>query len=154
MIVNYTKEELLSKDEAELHALASELNLAGADEKSKNELVYDILDAQAVLNAVHLAEELKGKRKSRSTKTEKLEDTTDTNNDQHGLFGEDEAAQPAVEQPKRRRGRPSKADIAAREAASKALLAEKAKRMKEAAAEAKAAIAQAEAALDKLPEFF
>ena len=151
MIVNYTKEELLSKDEAELHALASELSLAGADEKSKNELVYDILDAQAVLNAVHLAEELKGKRKSRSTKTEKLEDTTDTNNDQHGLFGEDEAAQPAVEQPKRRRGRPSKADIAAREAASKALLAEKAKRMKEAAAEAKAAIAQADAA-EKMQE--
>ena len=47
-MANYTKEELLAKDEAALKTLAAEMQIADIDNKQHDDLVYDILDAQAV----------------------------------------------------------------------------------------------------------
>ena len=46
-MTNLTKEQLLEKDEAGLQDIAQQLNVKDIEGKSKEDLIYDILDAQA-----------------------------------------------------------------------------------------------------------
>ena len=46
-MANYTKEQLNEMNEAELHAISEELNLNVEANLSREDLIYDILDAQA-----------------------------------------------------------------------------------------------------------
>ena len=46
-MTNLTKEQLLEKDEAGLQDIAQQLNVKDIEDKSKENLIYDILDAQA-----------------------------------------------------------------------------------------------------------
>ena len=112
-MANYTKEDLLGKEMAELLKLAADFQIREAEGKSHDELVYDILDAQAEMNAVQMAEGVSPKKRTRTIK----KDTNEKGNDNVAakLAAAEEPAQP-----KRKRGRPSKAEIAAREAALKA----------------------------------
>ena len=118
-MANYTKEELLAKDEAALKTLAAEMQIADIDNKQHDDLVYDILDAQAV----NAAAATQGKQHAKAENQNQEETTT-----HHTSPAADDTteADAVVELPKRKRGRPSKADIAAREAAIREALAEKA----------------------------
>ena len=118
-MANYTKEELLAKDEAALKTLAAEMQIADIDNKQHDDLVYDILDAQAV----NAAATTQGKQHAKAENQNQEETTT-----HHTSPATDDTteADAVVELPKRKRGRPSKADIAAREAAIREALAEKA----------------------------
>lgn len=144
-MANLTKEQLLEKNEAELHAIAEQINLTDINHKSTEELIYDILDAQATISAEkendltkkhhddivenNDAEQTNTTELNRaldSSKTEtEVSDVNDKNVEDSSLTQTEEAPEDnsqsvAVELPKRKRGRPSKADIAAREAAMKA----------------------------------
>lgn len=46
-MANYTKEQLTEMNDAELHAISAELNVNVEANKSREDLIYDILDAQA-----------------------------------------------------------------------------------------------------------
>ncbi len=112
-MANYTKEDLLGKEMAELLKLAADFQIREAEGKSHDELVYDILDAQAEMNAVQMAEGVSPKKRTRTIKK-------DTNEKGNENVAAKLAAAEEPAQPKRKRGRPSKAEIAAREAALKA----------------------------------
>lgn len=48
---NYSKDELMQKSESEVHAIADELNLKYKNSDTQEDIVYQILDEQAVQNA-------------------------------------------------------------------------------------------------------
>lgn len=55
-MANLTKEQLLEKSKVELQAIAEQFNLTDITKKSKEDLAYAILDAQAIIAAapIHL----------------------------------------------------------------------------------------------------
>lgn len=130
-MTNLTKEQLLEKSKAELQNIAEQLNLSDISKKSKEDLAYAILDAQAIISAA--AKEDNNKNLAQAAKKNEAEGQLQ-GIESHSLFdnkNKEEAAPIsednlkekqtiAVELPKRKRGRPSKAEIAAREAAIKA----------------------------------
>lgn len=117
----YTKDLLMSKDEAELRSIAEAMDTPHKGSQIKEELVYDILDAQAVMSA----EQHSATPKQRRTRIVKK----DVDHIYSASKGQSERFEKAPENgteeetvavlPKRKRGRPSKAEIAAREAAMK-----------------------------------
>ena len=137
-MTNLTKEQLLEKDEAGLQDIAQQLNIKDIEGKSKEDLIYDILDAQAEQTA---GNETPVKRRTRIVKRNEADHIFSTNltpaksaeSDAEEAASAkkqtsekaDEDAQPeaVIAPPKRKRGRPSKAEIAAREAAEAALKA-------------------------------
>ena len=137
-MTNLTKEQLLEKDEAGLQDIAQQLNVKDIEGKSKEYLIYDILDAQAEQTA---GNETPVKRRTRIVKRNEADHIFSTNltpaksaeSDAEEAASAkkqtsekaDEDAQPEaiIAPPKRKRGRPSKAEIAAREAAEAALKA-------------------------------
>ena len=137
-MTNLTKEQLLEKDEAGLQDIAQQLNVKDIEGKSKENLIYDILDAQAEQTA---GNETPVKRRTRIVKRNEADHIFSTNltpaksaeSDAEEAASAkkqtsekaDEDAQPeaVTAPPKRKRGRPSKAEIAAREAAEAALKA-------------------------------
>lgn len=137
-MTNLTKEQLLEKDEAGLQDIAQQLNVKNIEGKSKESLIYDILDAQAEQTA---GSEPPVKRRARIVKRNEADHIFSTNLTP-AKNAESEAEEPVqvkrqtseetdeksqpdaiVTPPKRKRGRPSKAEIAAREAAEAALKA-------------------------------
>lgn len=90
----FTKEQLLNKDIEELRAVAMALGTKHKDSNNKEEIVYDILDIQA---------DIKGNASS-------------ANGSEATQIKDNEEVEIPV---KRKRGRPSKAEIAARELAAK-----------------------------------
>ena len=138
MSQKYTKEQLLEKDENELRAIASAMKLPERSRELREDFIYDILDAQAEelqssepeaaprrrriiksLDHVYSAtktgesERFDSAREERAAKRAvaakaKEADAVAT----QALLGIDELPEP----PKRKRGRPSKEDIAARKA--------------------------------------
>lgn len=106
----YTKDQLLDKSAEELNEIALALGVK-SNSTDKEILVYEILDAQAVVKSS--TESSRTMRSRRNTASE-------------AKPAEIEAVNSEVEEivlPKRKRGRPSKAEIAAREAAAAKLLA-------------------------------
>ena len=119
----FTKEQLLNKDEVELRSIAESMDTPHKSSPDKNDLIYDILDAQAEMSAEQQSSQPTKKRtrivkkdvdhiysasKGQSERYEKAESTEAPSE------GEEKTSVP--EPPKRKRGRPSKAEIAAREA--------------------------------------
>lgn len=126
-MANLTKDQLKEKDTSELKALAKSLKIKAISKKTNDELIYAILDAQAEgISATSRIE----KRPKRTTKTTaqnqnpslfpdtETDPMTNTPPDMTETEGKPQPI--AIELPKRKRGRPSKAEIAAREAAIKA----------------------------------
>ena len=121
----FTKDQLLEKDEAELQSIAESMDTPHKNSQIKEELVYDILDAQAVRSAAQHSSAPKPRRTriikkevdhiysaNKGGESERFEKVPEQ---QNAATQEENTA----EQPKRKRGRPSKAEIAAREAATK-----------------------------------
>lgn len=116
----FTKDQLLSKDLEELRSLAESLGSKHKNSSDKDEIVYDILDIQAELKSAESQSTNTGSRRNRivkkdvdhiysaskgtSERFEKVANEAGTETDKT------ESA------PKKKRGRPSKAEIAAREA--------------------------------------
>lgn len=155
-MANLTKEQLLEKDYAELQALAEQMNILNYMDKSQDDLIYSILDAQADNSASSETPATPRKRTriikkndadhifSTDLSHQKIESpvvsepapaepatveaelpasevaepaTAENANDAVAEDAADTQQSEVVEAPKRKRGRPSKADIAAREAA-------------------------------------
>ena len=101
----YSMDQLEGKSLEELQAIAGELNTPNKQSKEKQTLVYDILDKQAELQS---AQKPAGKKRGRPKGSTKQK--------------EEKKIEDIIDLPKRKRGRPSKADIEARE---KAIMAAK-----------------------------
>ena len=172
-MTNYTKEQLSEKDTAELQAIAAQLNIDASDDKPREVLIYDIIDAQAIAAGANQSVAAPKKR-TRITKKSDADHIFTTNlspvkaEEQHHDTKEENSKtnampkpkdetiveQTPIELPKRKRGRPSKADIAAREAAIKAA-EEAAKKMQmeqEAQKEDAKTVAQQQS-VDEVPDF-
>ncbi len=106
----FTKEQLMNMEEVNLHALAQALEIPNYSEKDREELVYDILDQQAILSASEIENKPKRGRKKKEVEKPTTEATTETT-----PVVEETTTQEVVA-PKKKRGRPSKAEIAEREA--------------------------------------
>jgi len=140
----YKKEQLMGMSESELRTVAESLDTPNKHSQVKEELVYDILDAQAVMRA---EQSVTAPPRKRTRIVKKEVDRVYSASKDHGeRFDKSpartpQAAAPATasapvapkaapqeakteeqppQPPKRKRGRPSKAEIAAREAALKA----------------------------------
>ncbi len=134
-MTNFTKEQLIEMNDADLLAIAEEMKIADVVNRSREEIIYDILDAQAVQLST-AAEPTPGKRRTRIVKRNEADHVFSTNlspvkKDEESTAESHEKNEnittaptaTSVEvpaPPKRKRGRPSKAEIAAREAAAKA----------------------------------
>lgn len=166
----------------ELKAIAEQINIEYKDEQDRNDIIYKILDAQAENSAKENSSASTTKRRTRIVKRNEAdhvfttdlsvqkkadEQTADTiaqnSKSTEVKTTTDNTESIVVTPPKRKRGRPSKAEIAAREAAAKAaeLAAQKQKEEAEAKAaqteisneeqEAATTIAQTQA--DDIPDF-
>ena len=158
----YNITELENMDDAQLHVEAAELGIENPENVSRQELIYEILDQQAIVKAAADAQrqpkkrgpkaaEAKGqagegadqqpKKRGRKKKSEQPvaeaapAPSTDTPAAVEAETASDAAAPeaPVVEQPRKKRGRPSKKELAERDAALR----------KEAAVDAYAASASA-----------
>lgn len=143
----------------ELKAIAEQINIEYKDEQDRNDIIYKILDAQAENSAKENSSASTTKRRTRIVKRNEAdhvfttdlsvqkktdEQTADTiaqnSKSTEVKTTTDNTESIVVAPPKRKRGRPSKAEIAAREAAAKA--AELAAQKQKEEAEAKAAQAE------------
>lgn len=123
----FTKEQLLNKEEEELRSIAEGMGgIVKNANCSKDELVYDILDAQAVMSAEQQVA-LPAKRRSRivkkdvdhiysaskgqSERFEKVQPDTDALSESAVAFTTTEEPEEPI---KKKRGRPSKAELLAR----------------------------------------
>lgn len=174
-MANLTKEQLLEKDYAELQTIAEQMNITNAAEKQKDDLIYNILDAQADISAESHEEAAPTIRKRTrimkkseanhvfstnlspvkkeadpttaitSTQQPANEDVTTEKHDEsttntistplHTETAETETPAPV----KRRRGRPTKAEVEARIAAAQNRLAAESQKALQEKAEAKIA---------------
>lgn len=118
-----TKEQLLELDDAQLQTLAEQLKVTDSQNQSRENLIYNILDAQAEQSAttegasaprkrVRIIKKNEASPVFSSEKTALGISTTKEHTAEALLFTDG----PSPEPPKRKRGRPSKAEIAAREA--------------------------------------
>ena len=171
-MTNYTKEQLNEKDTAELRAIATQLNIDASDDKSREVLIYDIIDAQAIAAGAHESVAAPKKR-TRIMKKSDADHIFTTNlspvktEEQHQDVKKDNITdampkpkdetiveQIPIELPKRKRGRPSKADIAAREAAIKAAEeAAKKQQMEQEVQKEAADNAAQQKSIDEVPDF-
>ncbi len=145
----YTKEQLLSKSTEELQQIASELAVKFSNDMNTEELVYEILDAQALSQAEKTGDKPAKKRtrivkqtadkifasdKPRADRVHKEVPTnniTATGQEPLPLLAEmaapqeeaEQITEPVIEPAKKKRGRPSKAEIEARRAAEEKLVA-------------------------------
>ena len=119
----FTKEQLLNKDEVELREIAESMDTPHKASAVKDDLVYDILDAQAEMSAEQQSSQ-PTKKRARIVKKD-VDHIYSASKGQSERFekaaqGEQPVADTekdvTSEPPKRKRGRPSKAEIAAREA--------------------------------------
>lgn len=126
----YSIVQLQAKSVEELREIANELKTPNRKSDEKQTLVYDILDKQAETHSETKAEGTRQRRpRVSSRRSETLDNSANTveketsaagNSEEKKNSSVEDAAepqQPEVSQPvKRKRGRPSKAEIAAREA--------------------------------------
>jgi len=138
-MATYTKEQLLELDDGHLYALAGELNIKKPEEKAREALVYEILDAQAEQSATQDAAPAP-RRRTRIIKRQVESDLVFASD---GPAPKRSAAKRTVKQPtlfdtentpeppKRKRGRPSKAEIEAREKAAQEAAAREAEQQEQ-----------------------
>ena len=112
--MNLTKEELLTKTDEQLRDIAASLQVEHVADKPTDELVYDILDAQARLSADQQVQQAVPRKRQRIVKKDSEPIFTSQARPAEAIHAEPVEA--AIELPKRKRGRPSKAEVIAREA--------------------------------------
>ena len=122
----YNITELSSKTLEELQEIAREIGFSPDAFPEKRELIYEILDQQAVTVAETTSVKRKPGRPRKSSSTEESTHETSKSTPATSSAPADDAPQasedaPEVEQPKRKRGRPSKAEALAREQALSAV---------------------------------
>lgn len=122
----YNITELSSKTLEELQEIAREIGFSPDAFPEKRELIYEILDQQAVTVAETTSVKRKPGRPRKSSSTEESTHETPKSTPATSSAPADDAPQasedaPEVEQPKRKRGRPSKAEALAREQALSAV---------------------------------
>lgn len=165
----YNITELENMEDAQLHATAAELGIKKPENEARQELIYEILDQQAIVKAAADAQRQPKKRgpkpaegnaqpaesadqqpKKRGRKKKSEQPAAEAEAApaaaapaEVGTAAEAAAPEaPAVEQPRKKRGRPSKKEIAERDAALR----------KEAAAGKEAAAAEAPAQPEPVQE--
>ena len=122
----YNITELSSKTLEELQEIAREIGFSPDAFPEKRELIYEILDQQAVTVAETTSVKRKPGRPRKSSSTEESTHETPKSTPATSSAPADDAPEaskdaPEVEQPKRKRGRPSKAEALAREQARSAV---------------------------------
>lgn len=122
----YNITELSSKTLEELQEIAHEIGFSPDAFPEKRELIYEILDQQAVTVAETTSVKRKPGRPRKSSSTEESTHETSKSTPATSSAPADDAPEasedaPEVEQPKRKRGRPSKAEALAREQALSAV---------------------------------
>lgn len=122
----YNITELSSKTLEELQEIAREIGFSPDAFPEKRELIYEILDQQAVTVAETTSVKRKPGRPRKSPSTEESTHETPKSTPATSSAPADDAPEaskdaPEVEQPKRKRGRPSKAEALAREQARSAV---------------------------------
>lgn len=135
-MANFTKEQLLELTPEELIATAGQFGVTNLESKDQETIIYDILDTQAVQTSTPAETETTPKRRTRIVKRTEADHVFTTDLSATHPATEQPVAetpelpidsetvpapQPILELPKRKRGRPSKADIAARKAAEEAI---------------------------------
>mgnify|MGYP001006822884 CR=1 FL=1 len=115
----YNITELSSKTLEELQEIAREIGFSPDAFPEKRELIYEILDQQAVTVAETTSVKRKPGRPRKSSSSEESTHETPKSTPATSSAPADDA--PEVEQPKRKRGRPSKAEALAREQALSAV---------------------------------
>ncbi|MBR1712976.1 MAG: transcription termination factor Rho [Alloprevotella sp.] len=119
----YSMSKLEGMTEEELRTIADELKTGNRKTDDKQTLIYSILEAQAEQGAEANPAPVRTRRTrittKRSTATPVATSSTEETKEEPPTATEQPAPE-AVAPPKRKRGRPSKAEIAAREAAAKA----------------------------------
>ena len=122
----YNITELSSKTLEELQEIAREIGFSPDAFPEKRELIYEILDQQAVTVAETTSVKRKPGRPRKSSSAEESTHETRKSTPATSSAPADDAPEasedaPEVEQPKRKRGRPSKAEALAREQALSAV---------------------------------
>jgi len=122
----YNITELSSKTLEELQEIAREIGFSPDAFPEKRELIYEILDQQAVTVAETTSVKRKPGRPRKTSSTEESTHETPKSTPATSSAPADDAPAasedaPEVEQPKRKRGRPSKAEALAREQALSAV---------------------------------
>ena len=122
----YNITELSSKTLEELQEIAREIGFSPDAFPEKRELIYEILDQQAVTVAETTSVKRKPGRPRKSSSAEESAHETPKSTPATSSAPADDAPEasedaPEVEQPKRKRGRPSKAEALAREQALSAV---------------------------------
>ena len=122
----YNITELSSKTLEELQEIAREIGFSPDAFPEKRELIYEILDQQAVTVAETTSVKRKPGRPRKASSTEESTHETRKSTPAISSAPADDAPEasedaPEVEQPKRKRGRPSKAEALAREQALSAV---------------------------------
>lgn len=122
----YNITELSSKTLEELQEIAREIGFSPDAFPEKRELIYEILDQQAVTVAETTSVKRKPGRPRKSSSAEESTHGTPKSTPATSSAPADDAPKasedaPEVEQPKRKRGRPSKAEALAREQARSAV---------------------------------
>lgn len=122
----YNITELSSKTLEELQEIAREIGFSPDAFPEKRELIYEILDQQAVTVAETTSVKRKPGRPRKSSSAEESTHETPKSTPATSSAPADDAPEaskdaPEVEQPKRKRGRPSKAEALAREQARSAV---------------------------------
>ena len=122
----YNITELSSKTLEELQEIAREIGFSPDAFPEKRELIYEILDQQAVTVAETTSVKRKPGRPRKSSSAEESTHETRKSTPATSSTPADDAPEasedaPEVEQPKRKRGRPSKAEALAREQALSAV---------------------------------
>lgn len=122
----YNITELSSKTLEELQEIAREIGFSPDAFPEKRELIYEILDQQAVTVAETTSVKRKPGRPRKSSSAEESTHETPKSTPATSSATADDAPEasedaPEVEQPKRKRGRPSKAEALAREQALSAV---------------------------------
>lgn len=148
-MANLTKEELLEKDDAGLREIAEQMNIEDVSDKGRDDLIYAILDAQADFSAS--GENPQPRPRTRIVKRVDSEHVFTSETGQTETEGAQRGEKPSAfmdeslipELPKRKRGRPSKADLAEREAVLKM--------RREAMAQREKASASIEAGQEEIP---
>lgn len=101
----FTKDQLMSMEEVNLHALAQALEIADYAQKKREDLVYDILDQQAIVSASQMN---KPKTSTRSKRKKTVaEKSPESSADKVEVTATNSEEEQAVA-PKRKRGRTAK----------------------------------------------
>lgn len=117
---SYSMEQLAAMDDSQLRAIAEELNSENKNSSNRQEIIYGIIDAQAIQQSEQRSDSPRRRQRivkhdgeavytaNKSGKATKLEEKTPPKAEQPSLFDE---ATPTT--PKRKRGRPSKVSLEA-----------------------------------------